>query len=186
MDFFMPWLETSPDGALHFVPDAGHGEAVTRSAGVADPVMVRRHFLFYSAIDALCFCNLHPGWLQGPGSCAFSTLGLLPTASQLKALQQRFPNATMAGVFGNDLFGRVLDCRIALWLMGKDARFHYADGIVCCDYRGRPFRIPEPEFSLHRFRQLSGLRSAYRTFKPKSGFTSFREMHRLQPDNTGH
>lgn len=182
----MPWLENRPDGALHFIPDELYALLETCSAGIADPVMVRRHFLFYSAIDALCFCNLHADWLRVPGSCAFSTLGLLPNVDQLKALLQRFPNAIMAGVFDNDLFGRVLDCRIALWLMGKDAPFHYADGMVSCVYRGRPFHIPESEFSLHRFRQVSGLRSTYRTFKPKSGFTSFREMYRPQPGSTGH
>src|SRR5690606_30096333 len=159
LDFFAPWLEKTAQGSWAFVLQSG-------IAGLLQPVMVRHHLLFYSALDALCFCHFHPTWLQRPGSCAFSAIGYRPTFDQLQQLKHQLPNAKTIGVFDDDLCGKVLDCKIALWLMERDAHIDYAEGMVNVHYRDKVFCIPEPEFSLHRFRVLSGFRSSFRTIKP--------------------
>lgn len=164
-DYFAPWMDITPAGT----------PILKAMDSAAELHMARQHFLFYTAIDALCFCHLHPQLLGRPGSNVFTVIGLLPTAPQLLALRYRYPNARTVGVLNDDLCGRVLDCKVALWLMRRDTGFILVDGEVVFTYRDRTYRVPEPRFSLHRFRVLTGLRSAYRTIKPK-GAVSFSAM----------
>lgn len=168
MDFFAPWLEKTTYGSWAFLPQDG-------IAGLLQPAMVRQHLLFYSALDALCFCHFQPIWLQRPGSCTFSAVGFQPNSGQLLELKYQLPNARVIGVFDDDLCGKVLDCKVALWLRDRDADFDYAEDIVNIQYRDNKFCVPELEFSLHRFRMLSGFRSSFRTIKPHVNI-SFRTM----------
>lgn len=163
-DYFAPWLDDT--GAVLIPKD---------TVGVVEPHMARQHFLFHTAIDALCFCHLHPNLLSRAGSNVFTVIGLRPTAGQLLELKHRYSNARTVGVFDDDLCGRVLDSKVALWQMGRDASFILDDGMVAFAYRGNTFRVPAPGFSLHRFRTLTGMRSTYRTLKPR-GFVSFTTM----------
>ena len=164
-DYFDPWMEITPDG----VP-------ILRSMeSFAEPSVARQHFLFQTATDALSFCHMHPELLKRPGSNVFTVIGLSPDTMQVQGLAGRYPNARTVGVFDDDLCGRVLDCRVALWLLGRDSAFRLDDGEVAFTYRDHTFRIAEPSFSLHRFRTLTGLRSTYRTFKPR-GAVSFLTM----------
>jgi len=161
-DYFAPWMDFGPAGM-----------PILKAMGsAAEPYMARQHFLFHTAVDALCFCHLHPQLLGRPGSNVFSVIGLLPTAAQLLALGSRYPNARTVGVFDDDLCGRVLDCKVALWLMRRDTAFRLDDGQVIFTHKANRMCVPVPEFSLHRFRMLTGLRSTYRTVKPK-GAVSF-------------
>jgi len=164
-DYFAPWMDITPAGA----------PILKAMESAAEPYMARQHFLFHTAIDALCFCHLHPRLLDRPGSNVFTVIGLLPTATQLLTLRHRYPNARTVGVFDDDLCGRVLDCKVALWLMQRDTAFGLHDGQVVFMHKGSALRVPVPEFSLHRFRMLTGLRSTYRTIKPK-GAVSFADL----------
>src|SRR3546814_16875479 len=85
--------------------------------------MARQHCLFHTAIDALCFCHFHPNLLARVGSNVFTVIGLRPTAGQLLELKYGYTNARTIGVFDDDLCGRVLDCKVALWQMARDASF---------------------------------------------------------------
>lgn len=164
-DYFAPWLDDT----------AGAVPILTGTVGVVEPRMARQHFLFHTAVDALCFCHFHPNLLARAGSNVFTVIGLRPTAGQLLELKHRYSNAKTVGVFDDDLCGRVLDYKVALWQMGRDASFILDDGMVSFAYRGSAFRVPAPRFSLHRFRMLTGMRSTYRTLKPR-GFVSFTTM----------
>lgn len=178
LDYFVPWMEKAPNGELTFKSSEIDKSMLISQAGVYDPVMVRNHYLFYSAIEVLCFCNLNIGCLKMPGSSAFTLLGLLPVAVQIRRLQTYLPNAKVFTVLDNDLLGRTLDCKIALWSKNKDAGFFLHNGVVICNFQDRTYRFRENEFSLHRFEKFSGLRSGIRTYKPKVGFVSFAELHR--------
>ena len=191
--FFEPWLEVSSETELQFsyldqainrkkreVLNA-HGSLIPSTtgiwcAGALHPNTVRHNFLFNSAIEVLSFCSMNIGWLARPGNVAFSALGLCPVASQVEALRSRFPNARLHTVFGNDVLGRIADCKVALWAKGKDADFHMHQDIIIAQYNSKSFRIPESIFSLHFFEKKSSLRAGIRTHKPKAGFVSFFEL----------
>ena len=191
--FFEPWLEVSSETELQFsytdqainrkkreVINA-HGSLIPSTtgiwcAGAHHPNTVRHNFLFYSAIEVFSFCTINTGWLARPGNVAFSALGLCPIASQVEVLRSRFPNARLHTVFGNDVIGRITDCKVALWAKRKDAHFQVHQDIIIAQYNSKTFRIPEPIFSLNLFEKKSSLRAGIRTHKPKAGFATFLEL----------
>lgn len=164
-NYLSPWLDFTTDGLPRF----------TGTVGAAEPHMARQHFLFHAPFDVLCFCHLYPHLLDRPGTNVFTAIGLSSAPGQLRELKRQFPNARTVGVFDDDLCGRVLDCKVALWQTGRDATFTLAGDEVIFTYGTATFSIPLPRFSLHRFRTLTGMRSTYRTVKPK-GFVSFSAM----------
>lgn len=140
------------------------------------PAQVRHLFLAHSASELLCFCRYYSNWLDSSVVVAFAALGLLPSYKQLSFLHAKFPNAKVHTVFGTAVTGKVMDCKIALWLCKTDATFEIRDELVKFNYRGRSFSIAECLFSLSRFEKITGLRSAIRTHKPKGGFMSHQEL----------
>ena len=193
--FFEPWLEVSSETELQFsytdqATNRKQGEVInTRGslipsttgiwcAGAHHPSTVRHNFLFYSAIEALSFCSMNTDWLARPGNCTFSALGLCPTASQIEVLRSKFPNARLHTVFGNDVLGRITDCKVALWAKIRDARFQLHQDMIIARYNNETLRMPEPMFSLNLFEQKSGLRAGIRTHKPKAGISDFLQLLR--------
>jgi hypothetical protein len=165
MDYFSHWLDYSIPGRISFIG----------TAGMIEPNMARQLFLFHTATDVLCFCHFYSHWIQKPGNNVFTALGQKPTSNQILTLKKRFPNARFVGVFDDDLLGRVIDCKIALWHMDRDASFILADSEIIVKYKDNIFRISAEQFSLHRFRLITGTRSNYRTIKPR-GALSFTTM----------
>ncbi len=139
------------------------------------PAQVRHLFLGHSATDIICFCQLRPEWLRIPGNVAFAALGLLATAAQVGFLKERFSGAKVHTLFDAELTGKVTDCKIALWRVGKNAAFRITDDLVQIYYHNRNFSIPTAVFSLNRFEKAVALRSNIRTHKPK-GFSSYHEV----------
>ncbi|MBL1410104.1 hypothetical protein [Sphingobacterium faecale] len=137
------------------------------------PVSVTHLFIGHSASDLLCFCHYHPNWVNPPCLSAFVSLGLLPTKEQFTWLKTLFPNAKIHTVFDAGISGRVADCKVATWQLGKNAKFTLVDdhGEFYCNRKR--YRIPVGIFSMNRFEKLSGIRSGIRTHKPKAPFETF-------------
>jgi hypothetical protein len=142
-----------------------------------DPPQVSHLFLSHSAAEILCFCQFNPHWLDSPGKVAFAALGLLPTADQVVFLKKRVPNAKIHTLFDTGVTGRVIDCKVALWLRKIDALFLVAGDLVEIRFRRNNFSIPSCAFSLNRFEKITGLRSGIRTHKSKSGLGSYYEFY---------
>lgn len=140
------------------------------------PAQVRHLFLAHSVSELICFCQCYSNWLDNPEAVAFAALGLLPSFQQLNFLSIQFPNAKVHTVFDTGVTGKVMDCKVALWLGKTDASFEVRDEQVKFNYREKSFIIAECIFSLNRFEKTTGLRSAIRTHKPKSGFVSHQEL----------
>jgi hypothetical protein len=104
---------------------------------------------------------------------AFASLGLLPTKEQFTWLKTLFPNAKIHTVFNSGISGRVADCKVAIWQLGKNARFRLANDHGEFYYTKKKYRIPVNIFSLSRFEKLSGIRSGIRPHKPKAPFETF-------------
>lgn len=137
------------------------------------PMAVTDLFIGHSASDILCFCHYHPDWIVSSCSVAFTSLGLLPSKEQIIWLKSLFPNAKIHTVFDAGISGRVADCKVATWRLGKHARFTLIDDYGEFSCNRRRYRIPVWTFSLNRFEKLSGIRSGIRTHKPKAPFETF-------------
>lgn len=140
--------------------------------------MVTDLYVSYSAADLICFANFDIlSFLQLSGQRAYTALGLLPTRWQVDVLKRRFPGACWHTLFGDGLLGSIADTRIAAWLKGHDARFHFIAGVIIVKYRGKTFEFKDAGFSLSRFERITGLRAGVRTHKPPAGFASFLTYH---------
>ena len=137
------------------------------------PVSVSDLFIGHSASELLCFCHYHTGLISGTYQSAFAALGLVPGREQFARLRSLFPNAKIHTVFDTGISGRVADCKIATWQLGKQASFTLSDdhGELYCNKR--QYRIPIDIFSLSRFEKLAGIRSGIRTHKPQTPFETF-------------
>ena len=137
------------------------------------PVSVTDLFIGHSAGDIMCFCHYYPNWIIPRRPSAFASLGLLPTKVQFTWLKSLFTNAKIHTVFDGGISGRVADCKVATWQIGKSARFSLVDehGEFYCNKKR--YRIPVGSFSLNRFERLSGIRAGIRTHKPKAPFETF-------------
>ncbi|RZJ92817.1 MAG: hypothetical protein EOO20_00445 [Chryseobacterium sp.] len=149
---------------------------------------VRNLFLGHSAVDVLCFVQLRQEWLKTPGNVAFVATGLRPSVSQIAFLKDRFVNAKLHTFFDEGLTGRVTDCKVALWSVGKTATFRVVDELVEICYCNTKFHLPSQSFSLNQFEKITGFRSGIRTHKPKGNYRSFRDLFMdssnfLKPNN---
>jgi hypothetical protein len=188
LEYFSPWILNEPTGHLfpyklgthtvsfeHLSIDVNKvpsGEALWLAA-CGHPAQARDVFVSFSAAEVLCFCHYQTSWIKFPCKTVFVALGLLPTSAQICLLKQWYKAAKFHMLFDSGISGRVLDCKTALWLAGKDAAFSIAGENICICYQGKDFGFAAESFSLNRFQQVLGLRSGIRTHKPKGGFESY-------------
>lgn len=142
-------------------------------AGGELPALVRRVYVFSSAINAIAFFHFYPDKLRPPEHVAVASLGLVPCKLQSEYLGGKYPNAKVFAVFDNDILGRVADCKLALWLKGKDAKFMYEAETLKINYQGRLYQNPGSDFSLFSFQKQTRLRLGVRTYKPGKYHNSF-------------
>jgi hypothetical protein len=193
-DFFMPWIQVLNERRVLFsfigadstqtseiFECVYHSIPINAGLSLIHPFgdhSVRHHFLFHSALEAVCFFNLHTSWINAPRNLAVSILGLLPQCSQIAQLKAAYPNAKLHMIFGNDIPGRVMDCKILLWTNHLNGSFFHQAEQVHFNNGRQIIAVQEHQFSMANFQALSGLRSTSRTHKPRNGFISFYEQLR--------
>lgn len=177
--FQFPYGGNENDRAIEYWSSSTHNVPLSSGIWVVHNgihAQVRHLFIGHSAADILCFSQLRQEWLKPTGNVAFVATGLQPSVSQIAFLRDSFVNAKLHTLFDADLIGRVTDCKIALWYVGKAASFKVVNDQVEIYYRNSKFRLPSQSFSLNQFEKITGFRSGVRTHKPKDNFTSFREL----------
>lgn len=140
------------------------------------PIQIRHLFLSHSAADIFCFCQYQPDWLKVCDNIAFAALGLVASKAQIIFLKDRFVNAKIHTLFDAGITGRVTDCKVALWMKGKDATFKVDSGQIAVFYNRNEITIPIEAFSLNRFEKKVALRTGIRTHKPKGSFNSYYDL----------
>ncbi|HAP96587.1 MAG TPA: hypothetical protein DCP54_12735, partial [Chryseobacterium sp.] len=132
--------------------------------------------VFLSAIEALCFTQVTQFINRDTGSTAIVSIGIKPSIAQVMQLKTIFPNAKFDLAFGNDMMSSILDCTVALWLAGKEARFKLMESGICIRYGHSQQLVESTKLSLSSFQKMFGIRSSFRTCKPPRNYTAFREM----------
>ncbi|WCT13744.1 hypothetical protein [Mucilaginibacter jinjuensis] len=151
-------------------------QAIWTAYPISSPA-VRQHFLFYSALESLCYFSLHTEWMSCSDSIGVSAVGLSPEPSQIVRLCATFPNAKLHLGFGNDLTGQVMDCQVPLWLKRKYWQFSYHKGLLYINSGQRTFSIAAEKFSCKTLLGTGSTRH-FKKEKPRGGFTSFYEQLR--------
>lgn len=139
------------------------------------PEFIRTVFLFYSKLEILPFLVYNPQYVSFSSYNAFVTLGVLPTFYKLQLVRNYFPNARLIGVFDNSLSGKILDCKVAVWVNKHTINCVLSDDHIIVLYKDVSYTIPAEKFSLNQFKCCSGFRSNYRTIKPKN-YRCFSDM----------
>jgi hypothetical protein len=80
-------------------------------------------FLFFSAMEAIAFTHLNELKFDFSRNCLFVALGVRPSKYQLDILKSHYKRARFHAVFGNDILGKIYDCKASLWLTNKDCSF---------------------------------------------------------------
>jgi len=139
IEFFEPYYNISADGTIRFpyhlnkqgveaervsnqrtfVPNS---QGLWEAAGEI-PILVRNLFIFSSALESLTFFHFYPNKLKTREQLAIVSLGLVPGKTQVKYLQNKYPNAKVHLIFDSTILGKIIDCKLALWFKNKDAQF---------------------------------------------------------------
>ncbi|WP_345212742.1 hypothetical protein [Mucilaginibacter gynuensis] len=141
------------------------------------PRLVMQVYLFCTGLEMLCFCNLRPDVLNNQINVAFVALGLCPDQQDIKQLRTRYPFANFNCVFGNDLLGKVLDCKVAMWYHDRDLSTLCDGTTVIFKYENKVIRLNADRVSLDIFKRTMRLKTNIKTLKPAGGFISFLAKH---------
>lgn len=193
LTYFLPYIEILTENSAVFPYYSGDsvedreifqegryaipsGQA-TWTVGPRSPLAVRKHFLFYSALESLCYFSLYTEWMSCPASIAVSAVGLSAKSCQIARLRASFPNAKLHFAFGNDLAAQIMDCQIPLWLNRKYWQFSYDQGLLYIKDGQRTFSIAAEKFSSKNLLG-TGTTRRFKKEKPRGGFASFYEQLR--------
>jgi hypothetical protein len=191
LNYFLPYLENLTENFAVFPYQHGNngrplevfekrahiipGGQVSWRAHPSFSPAVRHHFLFYSALESLCFFTLHPRWLHCPASIAISAVGLSPEPRYVSRLVTAFPNAQLHFAFGNDLPGTIMDCQIPLWLNQRYWHYDYRQDRVYVNNGLQIFSIMAENFSCASLLgHATGRR--FKKERPRGGHASFFEQ----------
>lgn len=139
---------------------------------------VHHAFLFFSAVEALAFFHINQFKYDFLNRCVFIALGVKPCKEQIEFVKSLYKKAKIHTIFGNDLLGRIYDCKVSLWLNKKDCVFfldkHNKVVVQAIDCFKKT-EIERSKFSFFSFYRSHGGRGNLKTHKPSAKFNSFTE-----------
>lgn len=116
--------------------------------------------------DAQAFVSRYRSSFPDLGRLLFFYVGNLPNRSVITglALQIKYRKVIMA--MPDDLLGRIMAIKIAIWLKQKAVMISYRkDGFVDIHYDGRTYFFHEDKISLSAFEKAVGLRLKFRSYR---------------------
>ena len=178
-EYFSDSFSVLPDGRLCFIYGADkecyglglHLVPVTSDlwrSNQLNPALISHVFIACSAMEAICFLQIHHHLFGCLDQLLFVATGLLPSQVQLAGLAAEYRHQKFVLIMGNSLIGRTADVRIAGWLRKKNFTVRYQDlDQVSVSYGQKEYIFPELAFNLNAFQLASGFRSQVRTYKSR-------------------
>jgi hypothetical protein len=167
-DFFEPWYTTDETGnlvfsygeeaeyfgfAFHRVPQHG-----CWFVGHANLSMISHVFICDSAMEAICYLNLHAHAFRWPERCLFIA-GDPPV---------KLAGKTCFLIFSKDILGRIRDLKTAALIRCLPLSVVLAEAKVQIRFRQKTYEVPQHAFSLSGFEKLSGYHFGFQVCKPKN------------------
>jgi len=145
---------------FHLIP-------ATRNLWMAGEGVGRDVIITSSAIEAISFltCNKHR--FPDFKSLTLVAVGNLPHTEQGIYIKKLYPKRQFTLAFGNDLYGRLADIKIAAGLANKPVRLLYSDAVIRVTFEGLTYEFEYARLSLNAFKKAFGLRTGISTVKPK-------------------
>lgn len=152
----------------HLVP-------TTPNLWIAGKELSREVVITSSAMEAFAYLSVNLHRYPDLDHLSFIAIGNLPNYAQLNWIRSHYPKQKFTLVFGNDLLGRLADIRVAAGLKNHRAKMTHMGQEIQISYRNILYTFGQDRLSLSAFEKVSGLRTGFRTAKPK-GFDTYLEQ----------
>jgi hypothetical protein len=178
-DYFTDTFTVLPDGRLCFVYGNAREYFVPRQHLVPvtsdlwrsndlNPALISHVFIACSAMEAICFLQIHRHLFAFLDQLLFVATGLLPSQAQVATLAKKYKHQKIALLMGNSLTSRAADVRIAGWLKQKNFIINYeGSDQVSVSFGPKEYTFSESAFNLNAFQVASGFRFKIRTYKSR-------------------
>ena len=150
----------------HF--DTGfHRVPTTTNLWLAGKDLSREVIITATAMEAIAYLSVNLHRYPDLDALTFIAIGNLPHPPQLKWIASHYPKRKYTLVFGKDLLGKLADIRVAAGLKNKAIRLLRSDSKIQISCNNQHYEFEPDSLSLSSFEKVSGLRTGYRTAKPK-------------------
>lgn len=125
------------------------------------------HVVFcIGAEDAQAFVSRYRSSFPDLGRLLFIYVGNIPDRRVITGLALQIKYRKVIMVMPDDLLGRVMAIKIAIWLKQKDVKISYRnDGFVEVLYNRKAYLFHENKISLSAFEKAVGLRLKIRSYR---------------------
>ena len=148
------------DTSFHRVP-------TTTNLWLAGKDLSREVIITATAMEAIAYLSINLHRYPNLDALTFIAIGNLPHPAQLKWIASNYPKRKYTLVFGKDLLGRLTDIRVAAGLQNRTIRLLRSDSKIQISCNNQQYEFEPESLSLSAFENASGLRTGYRTAKPK-------------------
>lgn len=136
-------------------------------------------FLFESAIEAICFAqykhSLTASW--NIDNSIFLSLGKQPSSRSLEWIKDNLPKRFFVFVFPNTLLGRVMDCKMAAFLSGKEIKVTHDHEYIFIEYKDETYSFNAKSFSLTGVKKVTGIQNRIgKAEKAPASFSTFKDF----------
>ncbi|WP_295668133.1 hypothetical protein [uncultured Mucilaginibacter sp.] len=174
--FDVPELMFNYGGHFEHFGTGFHRVPTTPNLWLAGKELAREVIITSTAMEAIAYLSVNLHRYSDLDTLSFIALGNLPHYGQLQWIKSHYPKRKFTLVFGKDLLGRLADIRVAAGLKNQAVRLLRTDlqiQIMCND---EVYRFDPEVLSLSAFEKASGLRTGFRTSKPKEFDTYLEQL----------
>ena len=149
-----------------------HRVPTTPNLWIAGKELSRELVITSSAMEAIAYLSVSLHRYPYLDHLSFIAIGNLPNYAQLSWIRSNYPKQKFTLVFGKDLLGRLADIRVAAGLKHHRAKMTHLGQEIQISYRNILYTFGQDRLSLSAFEKATGLRTGFRTAKPK-GFDTY-------------
>ena len=135
-------------------------------------------YMFESAIEAICYAeykhSLTASW--NIENSLFLSLGKQPSSRAMEWILENLSKKYFVFVFPNTFLGKVIDCKMAAFISGKEIKIKHHFEFVFLDYKNETFSLETKLFSLTAVKRITGIQNRLgKDEKAPKCFLTFRD-----------
>ena len=153
-----------------------HRVPTTPNIWLAGKDLPREVIITSTAMESIAYLSVNLHRYPDLDTLSFIALGNLPHYGQLQWIKAHYPKRKFTLVFGKDLLGRLADIRVAAGLKNRTVRLLRSDIQIQITCNNEVYGFDQENLSLSAFEKASGLRTGFRTAKPKDFDTYLEQL----------
>jgi hypothetical protein len=174
--FNVPELLFNYGGHFEHFGAGFHRVPTTPNIWLAGKDLAREVIITSTAMEAIAYLSYSLHRYPDLDALSFIALGNLPHYGQLQWIKSHYPNRKFTLVFGRDLLGRLADIRVAAGLKNRSVRLLRSDLQIEVLCENEVYSFDPESLTLSAFEKASGMRTGFRTAKPKDFDTYLEQL----------